>query len=150
MGFWKNWWIYILSMHMHLFRSNMAVSTWRFYCFLQCCGSLFHSMCAHCFYCVCAVHHTVLLITYSYWKLITHYADCILRHIFCTFASWMPDKLNQILPLLLDLILHRDAAGNTAVNKTSLLLMTVGSLLMQQSPLLHQTVCKSAVTLQHI
>lgn len=77
----QNWWIYIISMHMHSFRSHMALSALRFYCFLQCCGSLFYPMWAPCFYCVYAVHHTVLLITYSYWKLITHYADCIFRHL---------------------------------------------------------------------
>lgn len=37
----------------------------------------------------------------------------------------MPDKLNQTSPLSLDLIFHRDAAGNAAVNKASLVLTTL-------------------------
>lgn len=57
-----------------------AICSWRFCCLLQCCCVVFSTVCSHCFYCVCTVQNTGLLITPSYWMLITCYVKYIFSH----------------------------------------------------------------------
>lgn len=111
----EHWWKY-----MHLYRSNMAVSglSWTV---LFCVVVHYFTQCALIVFIVfaqCTTRSCWLLTATESW--LHSQSDRV-----STFASWMRDKLNQILPLSLDLILHRDAAGSTAVNKASLLLMTL-------------------------
>lgn len=127
--FGQNQWSYIISMYMHL-----SGQTWQF----QVKGFTVFFYVVVNYFTQCVLIASIVLLRSAPHRLVDYlqllkadYPWCWIyiqasqsNHV-CTFALWMPDKLNQILPLSLDLILQWDAAGNTAVNKASLLLMTL-------------------------